>query len=171
VSYAVNQLVAIAIRALSLSINDPFLAMSCIDRLGAALIRLAQKSVPPSYRYDERGKLRLITSSFSFEGVVDRSFNQIRQDAATDVAVTLRLLETLAAIAGVVERNERREAIRRQGEMIKRAGDRFRSREARSKRYFSALSEPEADPGDRLSKPAHHLPLMPEMPKALRLSR
>ena len=125
VTYAVNQLVAIAVRALSPSINDPFLAMSCIDRLGAALIHLAQKSIPPSYRYDERGKLRLITSSFSFEGVLDRSFNQIRQAAVSDVAVTIRLLETLATIAGIVERPERKQAIRRQGDMIKRAGDRF----------------------------------------------
>jgi len=124
-TYAVNQLVAIALRALSPSINDPFLAMSCIDRLGAALIRLAQKSIPPSYRYDEGGKLRLITSSFSFEGVLDRSFNQIRQAAVSDVAIMLRLLETLSTIAGVVERAEQKEALLRQGEMIRRAGDRF----------------------------------------------
>jgi uncharacterized membrane protein len=124
VIYAVNQLVAVALRALSPSINDPFLAMSCIDRLGAALIRLAQKSLPPSYRYDESGRLRLITTSFSFEGVLDRSFDQIRRAAAAEVAVTIRLLETLATIAGVVERPERKEAILRQGEMIKRAGDR-----------------------------------------------
>jgi uncharacterized membrane protein len=125
VTYAVNQLVAIAVRALSPSINDPFLAMSCIDRLGAALIRLAQKSIPPSYRYDRTGRLRLITSSFRFEGVLDKAFDQIRQESAANVAVTIRLLETLATIAGVVERPERKEAIRRQAEMIKRAGDRF----------------------------------------------
>jgi uncharacterized membrane protein len=125
VIYAVNQLVAVALRALSPSINDPFLAMSCIDRLGAALIRLAQKSLPPSYRYDENGRLRLITTSFSFEGVLDRSFDQIRRAAAADVAVILRLLETLSTIAGVVERAERKAAILRQGEMIRRAGERF----------------------------------------------
>ncbi len=95
------------------------------SRLGAALIRLVKKSIPPSYRYDRGGKLRLISSSFRFEGVLDRSFNQIRQAAASEVAVTIRLLETLATIAGVVERPERKEAIRRQGDMIKRAGDRF----------------------------------------------
>ena len=125
VLYAVNQLVAVALRALSPSINDPFLAMSCIDRLGAALIRLAQKNIPPSYRYDETGTLRLITSSFSFEGVLDRSFDQIRQASVSDVAVTIRLLETLATIAGVVKRPERKEAIRRQADMIKRSGDRY----------------------------------------------
>jgi uncharacterized membrane protein len=124
IMYAVNQLVAVALRALSPGINDPFLAMSCIDRLCAALIRLAQKSLPPSYRYDENGKLRLITSSFSFEGVLDRSFDQIRRASAAEVAVTVRMLETLATIAGVVERPEHKEAIRRQGDMIKRAGGR-----------------------------------------------
>jgi len=125
VTYAVNQLVAIALRALSPSIKDPFLAMSCIDRLGAALIRLAQKSIPSSYRYDKTGKLRLITSSFSFEKVLDLSFDQIRQASVSDVAVTIRLLETMATIAGVVKLPERKEAIRRQADMIKRAGISF----------------------------------------------
>lgn len=81
--------------------------------------------VSPSCCYDETGKLRLITSSFSFEGVLDTAFDQIRQTAASNVSVTIRLLETLAAIAGVVGRPERKEAIRPQADMIKRAGDRF----------------------------------------------
>jgi len=125
VIYAVNQLVAIAVRALSPAINDPFLAMSCIDRLGAALIRLAEKSTPPSYRYDDHGALRLITTSFRFEDVLNRAFDQIRRSAVSSVDVSLRLLETLATIATVVTRPERKEAIRLQADMIRRAGDTF----------------------------------------------
>ena len=123
--YAVNQLVAVAVRALSPGINDPFLAMSCIDRLGAALIHIAQKSIPSSYRYDAEGSLRLVIRSFTFEGILDAAFNQIRQSAAGNVAVSIRLLETASAVADFAETPTGREAIRRQADMIRSAGDRL----------------------------------------------
>ncbi|MBN1838348.1 MAG: DUF2254 domain-containing protein, partial [Spirochaetales bacterium] len=122
--YAVNQLVAVAVRALSPGVNDPFLAMSCIDRLGAALIRTAQKSIPSSYRYDEAGRLRLVLRSFTFEGILDAAFNQIRQHAAGDVAVSIRLLETAGAVAGFATTPTAKLAIRRQADMIRSAGRR-----------------------------------------------
>ncbi|MGH8598824.1 MAG: DUF2254 domain-containing protein, partial [Gammaproteobacteria bacterium] len=50
VEFAVNQLVEIAVRALSPGVNDPFTAVACVDRLGAALSRLAQRGVPSPYR-------------------------------------------------------------------------------------------------------------------------
>src|SRR5690606_31294407 len=44
--FGVAQLVEVALRALSPGINDPFTAMACVDRLGAALATLA--SHPPT---------------------------------------------------------------------------------------------------------------------------
>ncbi|MBN1834335.1 MAG: DUF2254 domain-containing protein [Spirochaetales bacterium] len=123
--YAVNQLVAVAVRALSPGVNDPFLAMSCIDRLGAALVHIAQKSIPSSYRYDEAGRLRLVLRSFTFEGFLDTAFNQIRQNAAGNVAVSIRLLETASAVAGFVTTRTARQAIRRQADMIRSVGQRL----------------------------------------------
>jgi len=41
VEFSVNQLVEIAVWALSPGINDPFTAVACVDRLGSALCRLA----------------------------------------------------------------------------------------------------------------------------------
>lgn len=43
--FAVHQLVEIAMRALSPSINEPFTAVVCVDRLGSALSRLAQRDI------------------------------------------------------------------------------------------------------------------------------
>jgi uncharacterized membrane protein len=99
--------------------------MSCIDRLGAALIHIAQKSIPSSYRYDAEGSLRLVIRSFTFEGILDAAFNQIRQSAAGNVAVSIRLLETASAVADFAETPTGREAIRRQADMIRSAGDRL----------------------------------------------
>jgi uncharacterized membrane protein len=147
--YAVNQLVAVAVRALSPGVNDPFLAMSCIDRLGAALVHLAQKSVPSSYRYDEQGNLRLVMRSFTFEGILDAAFDQIRQNAAGNVAVSIRLLETLTAVADFAAADSSRRAIQRQAEMVYRAGERLVSekydREGIHRSYQNVLKTLDAD--------------------------
>jgi len=147
--YAVNQLVAVAVRALSPGVNDPFLAMSCIDRLGAALVHLAQKSIPSSYRYDEGGKLRLVLRSFTFEGILGAAFDQIRQNAAGNVPVSIRLLETASAVGDFATSRTAREAIRRQADMIRRAGDRLiaekNDREELRQRYDHVVKILEGD--------------------------
>lgn len=100
VEYTMDQLVEIALRALSAAINDPFTAMNCIDWLGVALSRLAEKKIPPPYLRDSSGQLRLyLTHPISFAGLSDTAFNQIRQQAGNQVAVMIRLLEVLAVIA------------------------------------------------------------------------
>ncbi|HBU30333.1 MAG: hypothetical protein A2X71_07845 [Thiobacillus sp. GWE1_62_9] len=120
IEFAVNQLVEIAIRALSPGVNDPFTAMTCVDRLGSALCRLAQQDVPSPYRYDTQDQLRVITPVFTFPDVTDAAFNQIRQYGRTSTAVTIRLLETIAEVAGSVHRSEDRIALLRHAKMIAR---------------------------------------------------
>ena len=60
VQCAIDEIVEVAVRALSPGINAPFTAMTCIDRLGAALGRLAGRKVPSPYRHDPGGQLRLV---------------------------------------------------------------------------------------------------------------
>ena len=117
VEFAINQLVEIAVRALSPGINDPFTAIACIDRLGASLAHLAERDVPPASHPDRQGKVRLVTKVLTFSGVTDAAFNQIRQFGRTSVAVTIRLLETLAVVAAYARSGDQRAAIRRQAEM------------------------------------------------------
>jgi uncharacterized membrane protein len=117
--------------------------MDCVDQLGAALIHLAAKSIPSGYRYDKGGKLRLITSSIDYQTVMDLAFHQIRQYAVSSVAVTIRLLETIAAVAGFVRTSSAREAILRHAEMIKRSSERTIAEEQDKQdvqdRYMSVL--------------------------------
>jgi uncharacterized membrane protein len=99
VEFSVNQLVEIAMRALSPGINDPFTAINCIDRLGAALCHLSDREFPSLYRLDKERRLRVIANdAFTFRGVVDAAFNQIRQNASYHVSVRVRLLEAIAAV-------------------------------------------------------------------------
>ena len=54
IEFGVNQLVEIAVRALSPGLNDPFTAITCVDHLGSALCRLASRDMPSPYRHDRQ---------------------------------------------------------------------------------------------------------------------
>ena len=118
--FAIDQLVEVAVRALSPGVNDPFTAMNCIDRLGAALCNLAEKVVPSPYRHDKDGRLRVVTDASTVPGIIDASFHQIRQAARGDTSVTLRLLETIAAVGRHTRDRTFREALRRHADAIHR---------------------------------------------------
>lgn len=120
VEFLVDQLVEIAVRALSPGINDPFTAISCIDRLGSALHRLAQREMPSPFRLDEQDRLRVIVPAVTFPELVDASFGPIRQYARSSVLVTIRLLETIGVIARAAHRPTDRAALLREADMIVR---------------------------------------------------
>jgi uncharacterized membrane protein len=123
IEFAVAQMVEAAVRALSPGINDPFTAITCVDRLGAALCQLAEREIPSIYRYDETTTLRVITDTTTFPGVVNAAYDQIRQYGRTSVAVTIRLLEMIAVVASRVQCDTDRAALRRQALMIKRGSE------------------------------------------------
>ena len=97
--FAIHQLVEIAVRALSPGINDPYTAISCVDKLSAMLCKLTQRQFPASAYYDDEDKLRLISRAFTFSGLGQAAFNQIRQYAKDSIAVTIRLVEGLESIS------------------------------------------------------------------------
>ncbi len=123
VEFAIEQLVEIALRALSPGINDPFTAMACVDRLGVALAHLAERRIPSGYRYDDENNLRLMADSVTFEGLVETAFNQIRQYGRSSAAVTIRLLETIAVIAAHARTQTEREVLQRQARMIRHGSE------------------------------------------------
>ena len=118
VEFAIDQLVEIAIRALSPGINDTFTAMSCVDRLGEILITIAGRQFPPVHRYDDSGTLRVVACPSTKAGVVDAAFHKIRQSATTNVAVACRVLEVIAAIGRRTDDPEFVAALRRHADLI-----------------------------------------------------
>lgn len=123
IEFGVNQLVEIAVRALSPGVNDPFTAITCVDHLGAALCRLATRDVPSPYRHDVEKQLRLIAPADAFPEITDAAFNQIRQYGRSSAAVTIRLLETIAVVAGFTRRPQDRATLLRHTEMIARGAN------------------------------------------------
>lgn len=118
IEFSINQLVEIAVRALSPGMNDPFTPITCLDRLGSALCRLAQREMPSPYRHDEQNRLRVVAPPVTFPAIVNTSFNHIRQSARTNAVVTIRLMETIIQIAGLANRQEDRTELLRYTEMI-----------------------------------------------------
>lgn len=100
IEFAIHQLVEIAVRALSPGINDPYTAVNCIDQLGAALTMLAERNLPESIYRDDQNKVRVVIPGYTYAGITDAAFNQIRQHGGKDAAVTIRLLDIINAMAG-----------------------------------------------------------------------
>jgi uncharacterized membrane protein len=116
--FAVRQLVEVAVRALSPGINDPFTAISCIKKLGENIAFLMQRQFPTQYHLDDSGQLRLELKPFTFRGIVDTSFDQIRQHGKNDIAVVICLLQMLNKLILQSQTKEHMEALKVQAEAI-----------------------------------------------------
>ncbi|MEO8410215.1 MAG: DUF2254 domain-containing protein [Propionivibrio sp.] len=142
VEFIVEQLVEVASRALSPGINDPFTAIACVDRLGSALHRIAGRTLPSGRRFDDEGVLRVLAMPITYAQLADAAFNQIRQFARSNVAVTLRLLETIAKVAPAAHRPEERTTLQRHADMIVRGARagfaEEEDRRAAEQRYLTA---------------------------------
>ncbi len=158
VEFTVDQLVEVAVRALSPGINDPFTAILCLDWLAEALGRLAGRSMPSPYHYDKEGKLRVVTRSVSFADVVDAAFNQIRQYGSTSAAVMIRMFDSLASVCHVAKRSDDRAALARHAHLVRQACDRDlpepsdrMDAELRYARVMKILGEPTEEKEDQAS--------------------
>lgn len=120
VEFAIHQLVEVAVRALSPGTNDPYTALNCIDRLSSALVAIEHGDLHGSYRYDDANQLRVLARVATFSSYVDAAFNQIRQYGRDSVAVTVRMLEAIAAAAVQMQHEPHRRDLLRHAEMIHR---------------------------------------------------
>jgi len=121
VEFGIDQLVQVAIRGLSPGRNDTFTTMLCLDRLGAALSRLAGRRFPPSIHREDDGRIRLLMQPPTFPDMVDRAFEQIHSFGGETTVVGVRLLRTIRTIASHVERAEDREVLRRHAVEVHRS--------------------------------------------------
>jgi len=98
VSFGVDQLVEICIRALSPAVNDTFTALTCIDWIGDSLCKVTGRWQPTSVYRDRAGVVRLIATQTTYERLVQRAFEKIRQAGRCMPAVMIRQLDALAKI-------------------------------------------------------------------------
>jgi uncharacterized membrane protein len=121
--FAIDQLVEIAIRALSPAVNDTFTALTCIDWLSAGLSQVSVRTLSEGVYRDRNGRVRLIETNPSYARMVNRAFDKIRQSSRGMPAVIIRLLDALTSIASETVSSGQREILMRQGRMIFRSAE------------------------------------------------
>ncbi|MCU0625537.1 MAG: DUF2254 domain-containing protein [Gemmatimonadaceae bacterium] len=130
-AFGVRQLVDVALKALSPGINDSTTAASCIDYLGALLVRVADRRIESPLRTHpddvggreagrapgsgaaamERAPVRVLARGPSFHGLLRLACDEIRRCAGGNVRVLDQLATMLAMVAEATERPDRRRAI------------------------------------------------------------
>jgi uncharacterized membrane protein len=123
IAFGADQLVEIAIRALSPAVNDTFTALTCIDWLGDSLCKIAVEWHPQTLHRDRLGAIRLITVPVSYERLVQRSFEKVRQAADGMPAVLIRQLDALFKVMAVAPPG-RTQVLLDQAAMIARVSER-----------------------------------------------
>ncbi|MGB1286471.1 MAG: DUF2254 domain-containing protein [Aggregatilineales bacterium] len=115
VTFLFDQLLEIALRALSPGINDPNTAIACLHRITAALCDIAQRKIPSPYRYDEAGALRVVAQEqIDLPFLVTHIGTSIRAYAGSDVTVLIAFLELLAHVAIFTDNPQAIQALQQQ---------------------------------------------------------
>jgi uncharacterized membrane protein len=118
VEYAFNQLVEVAVRAMSPAINDPFTAMICLEYIGNGLTLFIQQGEKSPAVYDRDGKLRLIFEPVTFEALLNASFNMLRHCSCDNAEVLKYMLKMIEAIGLKTKSPEARQSLLRHVELI-----------------------------------------------------
>jgi uncharacterized membrane protein len=122
--FATRHLVEVAVRALSPGINDPFTALSVVDRLRGGVTRLCASELPSKTLVGASGRLRVSRDATSFGGALDAAFNQIRQAGSDKPAVLVHMLMAIGAVGEHVRTQEQRDALKHHAKLVRAAGER-----------------------------------------------
>ena len=117
--WGVRQIVDIGLKAISPAVNDPSTGATCVDQLTRLCVRAARLRTPVGLHV--RGETRVELPTTSFVDMVDLAFDQLRQYARTDMAVSLRILRALADIAEVTPHRTGRARLLQQGRLVAEA--------------------------------------------------
>ena len=106
--YALRLLVDIAIKALSPAINDPTTAVQALDEIEDLLRRIGVRCLDVDRVTDERGVVRVIFPTPTWEDFLSLAFDEIRFYGATSLQVTRRLRAALRDLSRVVPPSRQR---------------------------------------------------------------
>lgn len=109
--FGFQQLVDVALKALSPGVNDASTALLCIDRLGALLARLAGREMPDPNRVVD-GVLRVIAPAPTFEGLLNDAVVPLLAGSGGDSRVLERIAWALGETGRATRDADRRTAVR-----------------------------------------------------------
>jgi len=122
IDFEMHALVEVALRALSPGVTDPFTALTRIDRLTDSLARLLAHGGSLRMITDGNGVCRVVLYPLSFQHYLDTAFLPIRQTAAGNTAIMLRLLNALRQLALRTTRQKQIQELLDHCEVMEQAG-------------------------------------------------
>jgi uncharacterized membrane protein len=121
--FAIDQLVEVALRALSSAVNDTFTALNCIDWLGDCLCHAYAQELPSGIYCDSSGNVRVIEPIVTYERLLKGATDKIRQAGRGMPAVLIRQLENLLKVMTLTSTPEQREVVLHYATLILRTSE------------------------------------------------
>ncbi|HUG61851.1 MAG TPA: DUF2254 family protein, partial [Methylomirabilota bacterium] len=117
-------------------------AITIVHRLGDALARLANRSLPDLLAWpSDDGAVRVVGDASTFRGLVDVAFNQIRQAAEGDPAVLISLGKLIGQLGTAAQTTDQVAILRDHLEMLARAVERTVPEERDRRDFAGALDD------------------------------
>lgn len=120
VAFGIRQLVDVAEKALSPSMNDPTTAVMALDQIHDLMRRLVDRSFPPTIHLDRAGIVRLVSKEWDWEALVTLAFTEIRQFAGSSLQVTRRMMAVLHDLTHIAP-PERQRCLEREARQLEAA--------------------------------------------------
>lgn len=116
IQFLIDELVEIALRALSPGINDPFTAITALHWIGAATAELARRDLRGPASESKTDKVIPLDDDFAH--FLARGFGSARGSVATDRLASLVALDTLGQAAATIPDQGRRAQLLREGGLL-----------------------------------------------------
>lgn len=116
--FLIDELVEIALRALSPGINDPFTAITAIHWLGAATAELGRRDLNKRVGNDEEDGRQVHPLPDDFAHFLHRGFGAARGALATSKIACLIALDALRNVSAAIDDESRQILLQREGRML-----------------------------------------------------
>lgn len=119
VAFGIRQLVDVAERAQSPSVNDPTTSIECVDTIHDLLWRLARRHPPEGLHTDRQGTVRVVNRTWSWADYVHLAFDENRHWGADSVQMHRRLRQILDDLLDLIDDVPRRAPLEEQRQLLK----------------------------------------------------
>ncbi|CAN5801645.1 hypothetical protein BH23GEM9_BH23GEM9_16580 [soil metagenome] len=99
--HGIIEMMDIAVKGMSPSINDPTTAINAVQRMGQVLLDMAWRTGGDSVSLDDDGNIRLIVRRPRLDQTTAAAFDQIRHYAADNPTVAIAMIDTLGQLSAL----------------------------------------------------------------------
>jgi uncharacterized membrane protein len=121
VKHGIIELMDIAVKAMSPSVNDPTTAVNAVHRLSEVLLDLAWRDRGADVERGDDGRPVVVMRRPRFGDCVDLAFNQVRHYAAGNPTVAVTLLASLGELAALSPEDARPPVVQQMQHVIRTA--------------------------------------------------